>query len=275
MEELFKLANEYYTKVKSFRGLPLRKKFTFWTLVISAPFFILSMIYFLLESFSGNIHSLFNREFLLVILSEITMLLSLLNIKEWKEDTLIKKLSIELNTSFDSVKSAKAALLEMYFDCSKTSFSEVAIRIEKMLILATKYSGEHSLIERFFNFIYNKEANSRALTLFVIFSSLITALSISAGQNIHTLFHFYSQARWGEIFGLYFTCIFLVLILGYGVIELFKNSKDLLIFLKLHFTPKHSEHIETVKFLINDLNKLHSFKRSKDSKIIIPLGVKN
>lgn len=270
MEELYELANEYYTKVKSFRGLQLYKKFTFWTFLITAFLFILYIICFLHAVLSRNIDSVFNRLSLIAFLSEFAMVLSWMNIQEWQKKRLVENLSNELKNTFESIKPAKVFLLENYFDCSMTSFSDAAKRIEKMLTLAIVYSNENSFVERFFSFIYNRDANSRILTLFVILCSLITALSISAGQNIHSLFEFYSNASWVVILTLYFQSVFIALALGYGVIELFKILKDIATFTKLHITSQRSKHIETVRFLISDLNNLHAFKKTEDSKIIIP-----
>lgn len=83
------------------------------------------------------------------------MVLSWVNIQAWQKKRLVENLSNEFKNTFEGIKPAKVFLLEKYFDCSMTSFSEAAKRIEKMLTMAMVYSNENSFVERSFSFIYN------------------------------------------------------------------------------------------------------------------------
>ena len=138
-----------------------------------------------------------------------------------------------------------------------------------MLNRACQFSNDRSKIEKVFLFFYNKDSNPRILTLFVIVCSLITVLSVSAGQNLYTVLDGFSGSNLSSIFSVYFFILILVVVFGFGISLVFNIAQRVLIFCSLIFLGESVRNVETVKYMIRDLNNYHVFTKTEDKKIII------
>lgn len=272
MEELFRVTNEYYSRLESFKAHGAFKNLYFLGVLISAIMFITFSVFLLQEIIVQkiqNIYSLWFLWFLLAIGSEFLMLFMMNKLRDKKEQNFIKTIETQTGIHCKTLEEAKVELLKNYFSCEQIEFSDLAEKIIKMLNIACQFSNDKSQIEKFFSFIYNSEANSRILTLFVLMCSIIIVLTVNTGQNLYTVMDSFSGSNWGSINFLYLFFIFLVVVLGFGISQVFSFAQKVLIFVSLIFLGKTTRNVETVKYMIRDLNNYHIFHKTKDKKIII------
>lgn len=269
MEELYRLANEYYTKLESFKDKEIISSKYLWLALLFFIPFLCTFYEFLNLTLFGENRTIFNVWFGAALLFEIIMLLLWTRLVDLRDSKNIRKLTLELRYPIKNIEEAKVALLRNYFACNENDFSKVAKNLSDMLDVSSFYSNKKSFIERVFCFIYNQEANNRVLALFILICSLTTILSISNGQDITSVFSFYSNASAEEIFKLFSILLGTVFVVAFALIQVFTALKYLMITISLNLLFKNSKNLEAVKYLIRDLNNYHIFTKTEDKKIII------
>jgi len=275
MEEIYRVANKYYKNLESLSAYGGIINKYFLTVFISLLTFIIGSYLYIGETFPSNSEgerSIVNYWFILTILGELALLFSLSKLKDRKEKNILNISSRKLKTACSDISEAKINLLKSYFSCEQSEFAEVAKSINSMLEIASQSSNNKSIFEILFSFIYNKESNSRILTLFILFCSIVVILSVNTGANLYTVIDFFAASKFGELVSIYFASLIIFLILGFGVVQVFIVAKRALIFISLLFPVLNTRNIEIVQYLVKDLNNFHLFSKTEDKKIIIGGG---
>ena len=188
-----------------------------------------------------NQPSIFTTPFLFVGLSEIGILLIVNKLKVTKNNLLIKNQEQNKGQSITSVDEAKVFLLQNYFECSQDNFSTMAEEINRMVNIGDTYSNVTSNIEKLFSFIYNKDSHTRVLTLFVLLCSMITILLVNSGQSFDNLIAVFYEFNATSLIWGYFIILVLVIVLGVGIVQVYKVLEKLLEFITLFVTIQHNK----------------------------------
>ncbi len=267
MEELFKIANRYYKNQESFSAYGGFRNISLWcTIIFGALFAYFSFEYVI---YSTVTKSKFSLPFFIMLLSEVMFLIAFTFLQRSKNKYFIKFTKNETNEIYEKMDDAKIANLKKYFDCEQTEFADVAVKINSMLQTYIKLSKHRSKIEILFNLIYSEDSKPRMLALFILICSIVTILSTASGQNSNYLLDNLLKSNSNELFTLYiFLLISLVLIL-LGLSYIFKITQKIIIFIGLFFLKDDRANIETLKYLISDLNYYHIFKKNESEKLII------
>ncbi len=274
MEELYRVANDYYMKLESFKTHGTFKNKYFWFSLFFALIFIISFGFYFLDfllykkQVTAKWSVIFNWYLFLTVVSEFFMISMMNKYRGNKEQNVIKHISNQMRPNCTSLEEAKVELLKSYFSCKQQEFSDYAEKINSMLGMAYQFSDDKSQIEQIFSFIYNKEANSRLVTLFVITCSIITVLSVSAGGNLYTVIDSFSGVNIDTFIKLFSVVLLLMLIIGFGFVQFVYFIKKIFVFLALQLPGESTKNIEAVKYLIRDLNRYHIFNK-KENKIEI------
>ncbi|NOX92865.1 MAG: hypothetical protein GXP18_10580 [Gammaproteobacteria bacterium] len=269
MEELYRIANNYYMRLESFQAYGSFRNIYLYMVVIFTFIFIGTLMLFLYDiSFSGE-PSLWNKWFAFLLISEFFLILSVDKCKKIKNDKINSSISKEFGENFASLDDAKVRLLKNYFLCDRTDFLAMSEIIHKMIKRAYEFSDDKTRVEKVFDFIYEENAKPRILTLFVLLCSIIVVLSVGAGGNLNMLISSYSDVGWGEIFWAYFIILICLFVIGFGISSAFTAIRKALVFLSLSRLDESTKNLETVKYLVKELNHYHVFKKSQNNKIIL------
>ncbi len=266
MDELYKIANNYFKNLETFKAYGGFKNFYFFTTSFLLLAFLFSFYYFL--KVTPIYGSFLNKWFIFVLFLEVLLFISWCELTD-RKDKNIKKIVANKFKYFqlNTVDDAKIELLKNYFSCEQKEFSYLVEYISNMLNIENKYSIKHSEIEKFFSFIYNKDANSRVLSLFIFICSLITVLAINTGENLETVIDTFSKYKPATLLHIFLFCIIVfIAFIYYPITAIFSFLKKAFIFINLFFLKDTHRNIEVVKYLIRDLNKYQLLNKFKDKR---------
>ncbi|MCF6258456.1 MAG: hypothetical protein L3K25_19545 [Gammaproteobacteria bacterium] len=269
MEELYRIANDYYMRHESFRAYGSFGNIYLYIIIILTFIFIGTLILFFCDISLAEKPSLWNKWFAIVMVSELLLFISIERYKNIRSDNIRNSIGSEFGENFKSLDDAKVKLLKSYFECDQTNFSAVSEMIHGMIKRVYEFSGDKTNIEKIFNFIYEGNAKPRILALFIFLCSIIVVLSVGAGGSLGTLISSYSSSGWDEIILAYIMILFYVCVIGFGVSLAFVATRKALVFLSLLFLGESTKNLETVKYLVKELNHYHEFKKSPNNKIIL------
>jgi len=273
MEELYRIANDYYTRLESFQAYGSFGNIYLYMIVFFTLIFIGTLTLIFHDISLAGKASLWNKWFVMAMISELFLVVSIVICKKTKNDKIKNSISKEFGEDFKSLGEAKVKLLKKYFACDRTDFSAMSEMIHGMIKRAYEFSDDKTRIEKAFNFIYEENAKSRILTLFVLLCSIIVVLSVGAGENLNTLISSYSSADGREVFSAYIKILLFVCIVGFGVSSAFMAIRKALVFCSLLFPGRSTKNLGTVKYLVKELNHYHVFKKSPNNKIILTSGI--
>ncbi len=269
MEELYRIANNYYMRLESFQAYGSFRNIYLYIIVIFTFIFIGTLILFLHDISLEGKPSLWNKWFVSALISELFLVFFIEKLKKIKNFRIKESISKEFGENFKSLDDAKVRLLKNYFLCDRADFSAMSEIIHGMIKRAHGFSGDKTNIEKVFNFIYEDNAKPRILTLFVLLCSIIVVLLVGAGGNFNMLISGYLSVDGGEIFLVYIIILVYVFTIGFGISLAYMVIRKTLVFLSLFFLKKSTKNIETARYLVKELNHYHVFKKSKDNKIIL------
>lgn len=266
MEELYRIANNYYMRFESIQAYGSYKEIHLYVIFVMLLLFVCALYLLFFDFISMENPSLLNKWFVITIASEVSMFLSMMRLNEKKNKKITALVGEEFGKNFKSVNDAKIELLKGYFICDQVGFSKTADIIHGMLNRECELSKHKTNIEKVFAFIYEKEAKSRILTLFVLLCSIITILSVGTGKDLNAVISSYSGMGIDAGSVVYMWILFIVLIVGFGISLVFMATKKSVTFVSLLFLKESTKNIETVKYLIRDLNNYHVFTKTSDNK---------
>jgi len=278
MEELYCVANKYYKNLESLSAYGGVMNKYFLAALISLLSFIIGFYLYIgsaLSSNSAGEKNILNYWFILTIFGELALLFAMNKIKDRKEKNILSISSESLKISCGDISEAKVNLLKSYFSCEQSEFAGMAKNINSMLEIASQSSNNKSVFETIFSFVYNKDSNPRILTLFILICSMVIILSVNTGVNLYSVIDIFSENNASDLISIYFASLIIILILGFGVVQVFLITKKILIFISLLFLGQNTKNIEIVRYLVKDLNNFHAFNKTQDKRIIIDIGKPN
>ncbi|WP_345986624.1 hypothetical protein WCX49_05740 [Sulfurimonas sp. HSL-1656] len=272
MEEVYKISASYYKRLESFSAYGGIKNIYIWLFLVTAIVGVLILFNFR-SIHLWFIHNLSGLVFPFVLGSlEILGLGFLMESSRLRNKNVIRLLAEEFGVTVKTFQEAKIFLLKRYLSHEQHEFGEVARVIQDMLDLSEKYFDSKHPIDKFLHFVFNEEAKTRILTLFVLMCSILTVLTVGAGANLQTLYeslHYTETKNLWAVFGL---MLLMLLVLWAGIVMLIKAFRRMMVFASLSIAKEDSKNIEMIKYLIADLIKFHTFNKLNDadnSKLIL------
>ncbi|MEJ6077619.1 hypothetical protein MT391_03580 [Vibrio sp. 1-Bac 57] len=260
MNELYRFSNQYYLQFESLKSFEKHKYwYVFGSLFTTIAFFT-SFIIWSNTIFKGQSDNVFNLYFWGIVITEIVMGIVVFELKSKNKKYILKSISNSEKRNIKTIDEAKTIYLTRYFRCSQYEFVKISEQISKSIERSNKLSNKNSKIEVIFNFIYNIDANQRVLSLFVVLCSIILILSVNTGQNLYTVIETFSHSSFDSIRNLYFSVLFITLIVGIGSVFIFKILRNTLLYFSLVILARYERNLGTVKYLLADINNLGTFR---------------
>lgn len=240
MEELRRLATEYYSRTVSFKYYGLKG---FLYLSVSVPLLILSFYLNLKISLS----------FLIIAPMLVAAAFWMLAEKEY-EKNLIFHISFYTHLQTKSVDEQKAAYLSLLtshvagslFDSMKI-FKEIVETNNKNKSFVLDNGWYH-----FFKFIYDPDSKNRILSLIIYLISLVAMLTVVKPQTNIDFYEIIQIIDWEQLIG-YFLGIALMIIMFYVVIVV--PIMFLITYLVVPVMLVNNSKVMLNKFFISELNK--------------------
>lgn len=255
----FVTANDYYREFGRFFTFVKVYNWRFLGSVIFAIGFIYQFFYVVLnlnDSQGGwDVILLLGAEFL--FLTFVTLL------KSFKSKQIVHDYNKKSGADYSSVEQVKSKRLEELLCCKQSDFFLEAKKYDEMLALHHKYRRPfESSLQAIADWVYNKEARPRVITLLVFLASAILLLSVREGMTLKSVFDFYGNAKWADIGSIYFSLVFVLTVSLFSMSVLHRALFQWLLLLEREFGGSKGGSSYAVQYLIRDLIALHDRRPS-------------
>lgn len=232
--------------------------------LLAGVMFLICGLWFLLEVINWNENSERWLITLALLSAEIVTLASLFVLQKERDQKTIEILNQRFGKSLSSINALKREWINQALVCKERDYFGLAERFEKMRQMLKKHGSSLDFsIDKGFEWIYNPEAKTRVLTLLVLLTSTIAALSIPGSKGMAQVIAVYAAIPGQDILTGYIAVLVLISVSYFSLKALFEIAHLILSKISDLFVGRKARSDRLVRNLIRDLIKLHRAERIK------------
>lgn len=250
----FITANEYYSEFGRFFTFVKINDWRFIGAVIFTVGFVYQFFYvvFKLNDTPSNF------DLIALLVAELLFLIFVNLLRAFKSKQIVHHYNKKVGVNYSSVEQVKSKRIQELLGCKQSDFFFEAKKYDEMLTLHNKYRRPFELsVQAIADWVYNKEARPRVITLLVFLASSVLLLSVREGMTLQSVFDFYAPANWSEIGFIYLLLVFVLTVSLFSMSVLHRALFQWLLLLEREYKGSKGGSSYAVQYLIRDLIAFH------------------